>query len=345
METAYLPEYYAEDISLSQIRPAHFLAAVQKAAVRLHWITVSLNDDTIICHTPGSGSSGGGIIKITVKGRKATLYSRLVNEYDDETAIRKNAELFKEAIAHVIDEHHKADRNLHPMHREKYGALVPSRSYLATPLLVYSNVLVFIAMVLAGLSPLHPLAQSLLRWGGNYRPAVLAGEWWRLLTYMFVHGGAMHLFMNMFALLYIGMFLEPLMGKFRFASAYLLTGVCAGLMSITFHPSGVGVGASGAIFGMYGVFLSMLTTSHLQKTLRKTLLRSILFFIVFNLMTGLQGNTDNAAHIGGLLSGIITGYAYYPGIAKHSLAGKQLATTLILAAAVLLLVCFVLPYL
>jgi rhomboid protease GluP len=178
-------------------------------------------------------------------------------------------------------------------------------------------------------------------WGGNFRPAVAGGEWWRLITYMFLHGVAMHLLMNTFALLYIGMYLEPLMGRLRFASAYLLTGICAGLLSIVMHRFSVGVGASGAIFGMYGVFLSMLTTSHIQKTLRKTMLRSILFFVVLNLLYGLQGNTDNAAHIGGLLSGLAIGYAYYPGINKRANTKKQLVTTAVMVVASVLLIAFV----
>ena len=209
------------------------------------------------------------------------------------------------------------------MHREKYGALLISKTYVVTPVLVYANVLVFVAMVLAGLSPLQPTAKSLFEWGGNLAPAVVAGQWWRLFSYMFLHGGALHLIMNMFALLYIGMFLEPLMGRVRITGAYLLTGIFAGLLSIGIHTNSVGVGASGAIFGMYGVFLSMLTTNHIQKTQRKTMMRSILFFVVYNLLAGLQGNTDNAAHIGGLLSGIAIGFAYYPGIAKKSSTKKQ----------------------
>ena len=148
----------------------------------------------------------------------------------------------------------------------------------------------------------------------------------------------MHLLMNTFALLYIGMFLEPLMGKVRFASAYLMTGIFAGLMSIAMHPASVGVGASGAIFGMYGVFLALLTTRHIKKTLRKTMLRSILFFVVLNLMYGLQGNTDNAAHIGGLLSGLLIGYAYFPGINQQHSIRRQVATTVVLGVCTVLAV-------
>jgi rhomboid protease GluP len=136
--------------------------------------------------------------------------------------------------------------------------------------------------------------------------------------------------MNMFALAYIGMFLEPILGKFRFLTAYLLTGVCSGLMSIYIHSYTVGVGASGAIFGMYGVFLSTLTTSYIEKTARKTMLRSILFFVLYNLLAGAEGNVDNAAHIGGLISGIVVGYAFYPGVVKkHHLFWQVLVSVVL----------------
>ena len=329
---------YTEDMPLVHLKPAQYLVFAQKAIGRLHWLMITLNESTLICQSPGNSNSGGEIVTITISRKKATLHSRPVNGYYwDEIQSRNNTALVKETIAALIEEQDKADRNLHPMHREKYGALIPSRSYIVTPVIVYINVLVFIAMAIAGISPLHPTAQSLFLWGGNFRSAVTHGEWWRLFTYMFLHGGALHLLMNTFALLYIGMFLEPLLGRFRFISAYVLTGVCAGLLSITVHDSSIGVGASGAIFGMYGVFLAMLTTSHIQKTMRKTMRRSILFFVVYNLMYGLQGNTDNAAHIGGLVSGLIIGFIYYRGIARHTSFSRQLITTAMIAKFVIAL--------
>lgn len=336
------PGEYVENVPLHQKDLNQSLAIAHKAVARLGWVVVVANDNSLICQTAAAGFYQGEIVTINVARGNATISSRPVNEYYwDDAQNQKNVAQFAAVVAALVAEQEKADRNLHPMHREPYGALVPSKSYQVTPYLVYANALVFVAMVVAGISPLHPTAQQLFVWGGNFRPAVADGEWWRLLTYMFLHGGAMHLLMNTFALLYIGMYLEPLMGKFRFASAYILTGICAGLLSITMHGFSVGVGASGAIFGMYGVFLSMLTTNHIQKTLRKTMLRSILFFVVLNLLYGLQGNTDNAAHIGGLLSGMIIGYVYYPGISKRAGTPKQLVTTAALAAATLALTFFV----
>jgi rhomboid protease GluP len=329
---------YKENLSLHHFTPLQHMVAAREAILLLNWLIVAMNEHSIVCQTRHDHYSMGEIVTITINDDKATLQSILGNGYiGDERQNAVNAIRFNQAIAQVIEEQEKANRNRHPMHREKYGALVPSKTYLVTPLIIYANALVFIAMVFAGLSPISPTAKSLFEWGGNLRPAVLHGDWWRLLTYMFLHSGFMHLFMNSFALVYIGMFLEPLFGRFRFISAYLLTGICAGLMSITMHHYSVGVGASGAIFGMYGVFFAVLTTTHIEKTMRKTMLRSILFFITLNLLSGLQGNTDNAAHVGGLFSGLVMGYVYYPGIAAHNNFRKQLLTTIALTAAIILL--------
>jgi membrane associated rhomboid family serine protease len=325
---------YTEELTMHGATAAQYMVAAQMTLNHLQWPITAITGNSITCITPGYDYPATfDTITITINPKTATLLT--TPGHADETQLTQNINLYKQVVAQVIAAQEKAHRNLLPSRREKYGALLISKSYLVTPIIVYANVLVFLLMVLAGLSPISPTAQSLFEWGGNFRPAVADGQWWRLVTYIFLHGGFMHLFMNTFALLYIGMHLEPLMGRFRFASAYLLTGVCAGLLSITIHTGSVGVGASGAIFGMFGVFLSMLTTSHISRTLRKTMLRSLLFFIVLNLLYGLQGNTDNAAHIGGLLSGIAIGYAYYPGIAAKATLRKQALTTALIAAGVI----------
>jgi len=313
---------------------AQYLQIVQHAMQRLQWPIVAISGTSITCQT-SYDAFAGSIITVTASEDSATLESRPINEYYCDTAYTEQAiNTLLQQVAYAANEARLAHRNMLPQQREKWGALVPSKTYLATPLLVYANVLVFIAMVLSGISLLNPTARDLFLWGGNLRAAVVAGDWWRLITYIFLHGGAMHLIMNTFALLFIGMYLEPLIGRLRFTAAYLLTGVLAGLMSVGMHPGSVGVGASGAIFGMYGVFVALLTTGYIRKTLRKTMLRTILFFVLLNLLWGLEGNTDNAAHIGGLLGGLFVGFVYTPGILKQHGAKMQIATTVVVAICV-----------
>ena len=190
----------------------------------------------------------------------------------------------------------------------------PTDGYFITPILVNLNILIFVLMVLTGVNALLPDSDSLILWGANIRPLTTGGEWWRLLTSCFLHIGLIHLLMNMYALVYIGILLEPQLGKSRFLTDYLLTGIASSVSSLWWHDLTISAGASGAIFGMYGVFLAMLTTNLIEKSARKTLLTSIGIFVVYNLANGFKEGIDNAAHIGGLISGLIIGYGFYPSL-------------------------------
>jgi rhomboid protease GluP len=171
-------------------------------------------------------------------------------------------------------------------------------------------------MLISGVHILLPENQDLLNWGANFRPMTLEGQWWRLFTACFLHIGILHLLLNMYALLYVGLLLEPYLGKTRFLAAYLISGIAASMTSLWWHDFTISAGASGAIFGMYGVFLALLTTNLLDKSVKKALLTSIAVFVGYNILNGLQPNSgiDNAAHIGGLISGLIIGYAFVPSL-------------------------------
>jgi len=118
--------------------------------------------------------------------------------------------------------------------------------------------------------------------------------------------------MNMYAFYTAGVYLEPMLGKTKYIAAYLCTGIIAGIVSLWWHKDGVnGAGASGAIFGLYGVFLALLFTNLIPKQVRSALLQSIGIFVVFNIVYGMRSGIDNAAHIGGLLSGMLIGFIFY----------------------------------
>lgn len=191
-----------------------------------------------------------------------------------------------------------------------FSLFKPVEGYFITPILINLNIFIFALMVFMGVSFMAPTTDSLIQWGANFRPVTLQGQWWRLLTNCFLHIGFFHLLMNMFALMYIGALLEPYLGKIRFLSAYLLTGLLASVTSLWWHDLTVSAGASGAIFGMYGVFLILLTTDLIEENARKQLLTSIAVFVGYNLISGLSGGIDNAAHIGGLVGGLFIGYVY-----------------------------------
>ncbi|MBC7827777.1 MAG: rhomboid family intramembrane serine protease [Chitinophagaceae bacterium] len=195
-----------------------------------------------------------------------------------------------------------------------WSVFVPTKDFFFTPLLIDINIVLFILMVVFSgdlASILDPDTQLLLQWGANYKPLTVNGEMWRLFTCIFEHIGIIHLAMNMYALFSVGIFLEQLLGKTRFITAYFVSGISASLISLWWHDNVVSAGASGAIFGMYGVFLALLLTNIIEKETRKAMLSSIVIFIGYNLLFGMKAGVDNAAHIGGLVSGMFIGLVYY----------------------------------
>ncbi|PSL50095.1 rhomboid protease GluP [Chitinophaga niastensis] len=182
-----------------------------------------------------------------------------------------------------------------------------------TLLLIGLNLLVFLFTALTGMDIWWGNGLQLLHLGANYWPlTVQQQEYWRLFTSMFLHAGLWHIITNMLGLFIAGMFLEPVLRSVKYSTAYIITGIIADYASIWYHKSAVGVGASGAIFGIYGVFLALLTTPLFHREARKTFLVYISLFIGLNIITALfSPGVDNAAHLSGFFSGLITGYIFY----------------------------------
>src|SRR5215813_14433407 len=105
-----------------------------------------------------------------------------------------------------------------------------------------SNCLVFIAMTARGASPILPETDDLLRWGADYGPYTLGGQYWRMVSSSFLHIGILHLAVNMWCLLRLGRMLEKLVGAWIVAGVYLLTGVGAALLSLSWNPMRVSAG-------------------------------------------------------------------------------------------------------
>src|SRR5437660_2228491 len=172
------------------------------------------------------------------------------------------------------------------------------------------NVAVFLGMALATGSVSGFSGQDLVHWGANWGPSTLSGQWWNLLTYMFLHGSLMHIAFNMWCLWDLGALCESLYGRWTFGAIYLITGIAAGLASVAWNPRVLSVGASGAIFGLAGALIASfyLGEFSLPRVAISGTLRSLVIFAVFNLGFGqLFGGIDNACHIGGLVSGLALG--------------------------------------
>ena len=134
------------------------------------------------------------------------------------------------------------------------------------------------------MGPFDPAGADLVAWGSNVSSRTLFGEPWRLLSSVFVHAGLSHLLLNAFSLWLLGALVEARVGSVRLLLVYL---------------------ASGAIFGLYGFLLLLLLSRKmvLNKFDRRALLGLVLYLVLSSLLSGLEGNIDNAAHLGGLLAG------------------------------------------
>jgi len=182
-----------------------------------------------------------------------------------------------------------------------------------TPWFIASNVLVFVFMAWKGVSPIFPSAEDLFHLGANYGPATVgAGEWWRLVTSNWLHGGILHIAMNMWCLWVLGRECEFFYSTFDFISLYFLAGISSALLSVAVHPMGLSVGASGVVFGLAGVIIMTVNQRGVKRFMppdvRKSITNSTLRFAGINLLIGAAlPVVDNAGHIGGLLAGLALG--------------------------------------
>ncbi|MFN7043965.1 MAG: rhomboid family intramembrane serine protease [Flavobacterium sp.] len=329
MNNKLLPHYIIE-FELNETDKPIFIQSIEFAFKQLGWDIVSLTENKIEGHTSLSLSSYGESITIDISATKVTIESKCVgNQLFDWGKNKKNVESLLEQIKIyeqtefeinevTVSETSKNDfesiSNNKSSFKDYLQVFIPTKDYFFTPILIFLNILVFVVMAIDGTNIVSPESEDLLKWGANDRTATLNGEFWRLFSCVFVHIGIVHLILNLYALIFIGSILEPIIGKYKFIVGYLISGFIASTASLWWHTAGISAGASGAIFGLFGIFLALLTTNYLNKSTRKSMLIYIFIYIGFNLMNGLNEGIDNAAHLGGLVSGFIFGYAFYYGL-------------------------------
>jgi len=204
--------------------------------------------------------------------------------------------------------------------------------------LVAANVLVFVAMTLAGANADHPATRDLLRWGADFGPWTTDGQWWRLFTSNFVHIGLIHLLNNMVALGYIGASVERLIGNVGFLLLYVVAGLAGSLLSLYLGPMYVHAGASGAIFGIYGGLLAILLRVSVPEKIRAVQLRFVLIFIVFNLINSLRPGVGFAAHFGGFVMGFLCGLVLAQPAVREALDGRPARNFAVLGFGLVLMV-------
>lgn len=173
------------------------------------------------------------------------------------------------------------------------------------PIITY--ILIALCLLMFVISGFGMDTMTLVVYGANVGTLVKKGEVFRLITYMFLHGGIFHIFFNMYSLYVVGPRVEDFFGKWKFLVIYMISGISGGLLSIAMNGDVVSVGASGAIFGLFGALLYF---GYNYRGYIGAIIRSqILPIVVYNLFIGLFiPGIDMWGHVGGLLGGIFTSY-------------------------------------
>ena len=331
-----------EKLQFPDMTNMQILALAIEAAQQLQWKVEEISPDSILMNVPMDMWHNGEKVTFTIEdgsGKFVSVQSQCITmQFVDYGRNRKNILQLKDTIntikAFITSEelNKKADKVEYEFNRqltteEKIqleeirkrksfsSFFLPYKRHIATPILFYINILVFLFMGLSGTDLLKPNNISLLRWGADYAPLTLTGDWWRTLTSSFVHIGFFHLTMNIFVFAFIGSVVENIINTRRLFISYLLTGLCSSVLSLYMYPDMLSAGASGAIFGLFGILLAFVIFHPMDRSFQKgILLRTVLSFIGYNLLLGVANQEiDIVAHIGGLLSGFLLGIIYVVG--------------------------------
>jgi rhomboid protease GluP len=327
-------------IAITNIDNETALAISYQAFKELGWSVLFAGEEMLQAQTDNGWNTNPQHVIVTISGSEIVVSSEMIkNELTDIIGKnKKNINAFTnafesakssiepgtiEANKRAINELRSAtkiaiERDIKDAEEVDKAMNLSGSNLYVTYAVIAINVIIFILMIANGAGFFDPNSIVHIKWGSNYTPLTLTGDWWRLVTNVFIHFGIIHIVMNMYCLYAVGIYLEPMLGKARYIAAYLSTGVLASLVSLWWHKEGVNsAGASGAVFGLYGLFLALLTTKLIPETVRNAQLKSIGIFVVYNLVYGMKGGVDNAAHIGGLISGFVIGYLYAINIKKE----------------------------
>lgn len=356
-------------IPLGEYKADYYLTLMYHAFANLGWHTGYFDRDGIIAYTNISWESYAEEISVRIVGNNAVIKSECVGYqffFYDYGKNKKNLDQLLNEIPYVeyhlepsldettqdlidsIPENQFIQIDDPPMGAKEtlhsfLAIFTPRKQYFFTPLLVLLNIVVFIItmamlVVLSAILYKHggddtSLENVYLSLGFSGRPQVLGGQVWRLVTNTFLHFSFWHLAGNMIVLIYIGSMLECKLGKWNYLLLYLFTGICASVTSVMWNAHKIAGGASGAIFGLFGIMLALLSTGFYERNARRALFISTALFVGLNIIP-VGEHIDHAAHTGGLVSGYLLGWLAYLGLKykKRSLATVvSLAITLLFA--------------
>jgi len=352
-------------IPLSDFPADKYLIIVRQAIENLGWKLSHVSETGIIAYTPLSFQSYSEEISIRIQANFAVVKSECVgiqllfNDYGkNEVNLDKlfhefeyvqyhlqeqwdeQVKIFREYVALQDDDYfERAPLAAKNKIKNIFQLLLPRKGYTVAPILLLLNIFFFVGWVLLLFvvpivvfylkhSPeaIGKSIQSIQLLGSVNRKLVLEGEYWRLISYQFMHASLRHLFFNMYAFVYLGLMIENKIGWKNFLLIYIFSGICGGLNSIAFHENIYTVGASGAIMGLFGSMMALLINRFVEKSANKALLVSTVFVLTLMLINGsITPMVDNACHLGGLVTGFVITYLL---VFDHKWGLKKVSSTL-----------------
>jgi rhomboid protease GluP len=186
--------------------------------------------------------------------------------------------------------------------------LIPKKENYFLPIIINLNIAYYLLLALFGIDIFSPRTEDLIRFGAISSVKIENGEIWRFLTAMFMHGGLQHIAYNMIILAFAGLFAKEIFGERKLALLYFISGLLSFLATLLFHNNYIGVGASGAIFGVIGSLFGAGLVDGFKEN--KTVIFITSGYLLFNVFFGLITNSDNVAHVSGFLIGALISWIF-----------------------------------
>lgn len=284
-----------EQFNFDLFKTNRIMKSIKKKTMSLNIKTLSIFvnvGDNV--HKLDDNNKFNNILCVNVKEvKELEKYDFIISEFPDINKYEGYKEHGFELFTKITEDINKKNQEDAIKAEEVFKKKTPFITYG----LIFISVLVYVLMALGG--------KNIILWyGANIPDFIRSGQIYRLVSSMFIHGGIVHLLCNMYALYVVGPQLESYLGRIKYLLIYLISGITGNLLSMTF-TSGVSVGSSGAIFGLFGALLYF--GFHYRVYLGSVLKSQIIPLIVINLGLGfLVSGVDNAAHIGGLIGGVLT---------------------------------------
>jgi rhomboid protease GluP len=345
-------------IPLEDYNSDHYLTLLYQAMLNMGWDIGYFDHDGIIAYTQISWESyseeiSARLINNTIVIKSECVgYQGLFTDYGKnkknldlllgeityaEFHLQQNLEQTTQELMNEIPEKQFLNLQDPPMAGKEqlrgfFSPIIPRKKYVITPLLVIVNTIIFLLtstafvllpkLLFKNNIDSDAVEKTYMLLGFNSRTYVLNGEVWRLLTSVFLHFSWLHLVLNMIVLVYVGSLIEYKLGKWNFLLMFLFTGIISSMFSVMWHFTEISAGASGAIFGLFGILLALLSTNFYERSARKALLISTAITVGINIIPLGEG-IDHAAHFGGLISGYILGWIAYWGFTHKNLFIKK----------------------